>query len=142
MGLTSSSYYELYKKYNSAYKSYKKNQESLQTILDNLRDKSSTKSTSVNSKIDDLVEDLNKAVRHNSSFSSQISDISSLKEQSADSDPVLQTAVSNLEDEISRLKQKKEKAESDKDYYYQLYQTAKEQEKDATINTILSILDW
>lgn len=135
----SSYYYELYQKFKEKAKKYEKNIKELQPILDTLNNSFSGKQSDINKGIDSLSEDLNKAVRHDSEFTSIASRCNDYKEKSTSSDRNLSGAASAIESEISVLKEKKRDAEEKRDQYYKKYQEEKEKERQEAIDSFKSI---
>ncbi len=126
----SSYYYNLYKKKRDAVKSYDGDLKDINKALSNLTDKMGDEIRAVNRELEDLKSDLNKSVRHNSSFTSCANGLTAEKEKAVTADALLRVAVSELQEEISRINGLRNTAVDDRDYYYRKYKEKKEQERE------------
>ena len=135
--MASSSYwYNLYKNRRDLVKKYEKCIAELNKVLSNLQDNLWDEIRNVNNEIDDLKEDLNKAIRHNSKFTSRANSLGSEKEKAASADTALRTTINELDNEISRLNSLKNTAISERDDYYRKYETAKEEERQERLDAL------
>ena len=132
----SSYYYDAYKREKRKVKDYQENLSELKDIRYNLRNTLTDEIRSVNTEIDDLRSDLKESVRHNSKFTSHVGDIYDEREKYVSSDSYLSTAIGELDDEITRINNLKDEAESDRDYYYRKYEQKKEEEYQAWLRTL------
>lgn len=126
---SSSYYYSLYRQKKNAVKSYDDDIGDLQKALNNLTDTMGDEIRAVNNELEDLKSDLNKAIRHNSKFTSRANAVTAEKEKTVTADSNLNVAVRELEEEISRLSGLKTTAINDRDYYYRKYKEKKEEER-------------
>ena len=132
----SSYYYKKYKEKKQEAKDLGDNIQDIKTIKDNLTDDMYDEIRKVNNEIDDLMDDLEKGVRENSVFTRNKNDLQKKKEKAVTADQELSKCVQELEEEIQRLRQKKEQAEERRDYYYQKYQDAKDAERQALMESV------
>ncbi len=133
---SSSYYYDLYKKYKKLAKEYEDNLDDLRKINNKISDDLYSKIQAVNNEIDNLKEDLVKSVRHNSDFSKTTNSLQSKKEKGVTADSQMRTVSNELGEEIRDLEKKKNDAEDDRDYYYQLYKQKKQEEYEAFIKSL------
>ena len=126
---SSSYYYNLYKQKKSAVKSYDDDISDLNNALNNLNDSMNDEIRAVNNELEDLKSDLNKAIRHNSIFTSRANSVTFEKEKVVTADPNLSVAVRELEEEISRLGGLRTTAVNDREFYYRRYKEKKEEER-------------
>lgn len=119
---------DLRNKENDKIKKYKDQIKDLEKIYTNLTEKLNDEIRNVNGKIDDLQDELSTAVRHNSTFSRQASQLEHEKEKAATADSMLKTTASNISEEISDLKKKKKACQDKYDEYDKKYQDAKKDE--------------
>lgn len=135
--MASSSYYHnLYKQKKNVAKSYEDDIGDLRKALNNLTDTMNDEIRAVNNELEDLKSDLNKAIRHNSKFTSRANAVTSEKEKAVTADPNLSVAVRELEEEISRLSGLRTTAINDRDYYYRKYKEKKEEERRELLDKI------
>ena len=135
--MASSSYwYDRYKEKRDLVKDYEKQIKELNTILGNLQNNLYDEIQAVNNKTDDLKEDLAKAVRHNVKFTASKDSLGSKKEKAATADQYLARCAEAVEDEISSLSSRKSTAIYDRDEYYRKYETAKEEERQAWLDSL------
>lgn len=132
----SSYYYNLYKQKKNAVKSYDGDIADLRKALNNLTDTMNDEIRAINNELEDLKSDLNKAIRHNATFTSRANAVTVEKEKAVTADASLSIVVSELEEEISRLNGLRTEAISDRDYYYRKYQEKKEEERREFLNKI------
>lgn len=90
----------------------------------------------VNNELRQLDEDLKDAVRHNSAFSRARRDATDNTEKDARRDSNLGVVYSEVEDEIRRLKNKKDQAARDKARYKQKYDQKKKEEMEQLWDSI------
>lgn len=137
--MASASYYKrLYKEAKAEEEKYKDYKEDLQDIKNGIVNNLPEEISDVNEKISELVEALTGAVRHGTTFTSNLESISEQKEGAVDScaiktDSSLSSILSSLNREITSLGGKQETARNNKDYYYDKYEEAKEQEENASL---------
>lgn len=128
---SSSYYYNLYKQKMATVTTLENAIGNLRTIFSNLNDNLYNGIQAVNNEFDNLKSDLNKAVRHNSTFTSCANAFDSLREKSVAADSSLRKVSDELQEEITRVSNQKNQAIRDKEYYYNMYVTKKEQERRA-----------
>lgn len=133
---SSSYYYSLYKQKKDAVKSYEDDIGVLKKVSSNLTDTMGDEIRAVNNELEDLKSDLNKAIRHNASFTSRANAVTDEKEETVTADPHLSIAVRELEEEISRLDGLKTTAINERDYYYRKYKEKKEEERRELLDKI------
>ncbi len=127
---SSTYYYNQYKNYKKQAKEYGDNISELQKIYNSVTNDLYGKIQPVNNEIDNLVDDLKKSVRNNGSFDSSTNSLYSKKEKGVTADHYMRTVVSELQDEINELNRKKNDAEDDRDYNYNLYKQKQKEERD------------
>lgn len=125
----SSYYYSLYKQKRNAVNDYEDNLRDLRKALSNLTDTMGDEIGNINNELDDLKSDLNKGIRHNYQFTSRANEVTEKKEKAVTADPNLSIAVSELQDEITRVDGLKNEAVSDREDYYRQYETKKDKER-------------
>jgi len=103
----------------------------LKKILNNLSDSLSDEISVVNNVLDNLKNELNKAVRHNSSFTTKANELENKKQKAIYMDSYLGKSKYALEDEIARINSLRTQATSDRDYYYKKYLQKKDEERAA-----------
>lgn len=101
------------------------------TIRNNLRDRLDSYQSGTNGKLSALQEDLEAAVRHDSTYTGNISSLSDVqKEKATSSDSKLGAALNAMEAELSSLERQKSSAESDKSTCWQRYLEEKNREEE------------
>ncbi len=125
---SSSYYYDLYKTKKAEVSKYEDYIDDLQDIYNNFSNYLNDKISNVNNEIDDLESDMAKAVRYNSVFTAVVNNLDDEKQPYLSSDSYLSKAKTELSEEITSLKSKKNTAEDKRDYYYTKYQEAKAEE--------------
>lgn len=136
----SSYYYGQYNSYKKEASRYDKNIKALIKIRDSLTSDFYDEQSNVNKELSDLKDDLKKSVRHDPKFSVIASECESYKEKSTTADANLNCAVIALENEIATLNQKKSVAEQNRDAQYRSYTTAKQEERQAWLDSLKNIL--
>lgn len=128
--MADSSYYKnLYNQKKKEAKSYNENLQDLRKIQERLKEDFGDEIRNVNYEIDALKEDLNKAIRHNNQFGTNVNQLEDQKEVRTTLDGNLRTAISELDEEINRIIQIKGQAEQERDRYQQEYNNKKEKER-------------
>ena len=97
----SSYYYNLYKQKKNAVKSYDGDIADLRKALNNLTDTMNDEIRAINNELEDLKSDLNKAIRHNATFTSRANAVTVEKEKAVTADASLSIVVSELEEHDS-----------------------------------------
>jgi hypothetical protein len=129
-------YYNQYNSYKTQAAGYDKNIKALIKIKENLINDFYDEQSNVNKELSDLKDDLNKSVRHDSKFTVIASGCESYKEKSTTADTNLNSVIIALENEISSLNNKKRTAEQNRDAQYQRYNTEKQQERQAWLDSL------
>lgn len=128
--MANSSYYKsLYNQQNDKVNDYKRHIKSLEKIYSNLAGEQDNEIHAVNEKIDDLIDDLKAGVRYNVNYNTNASDLLEVKELSPGADGILNSALNSISDELDSLNRKMAQAESDRDYYWSMYNQKKEEER-------------
>ncbi len=129
-------YYNQYNSYKTQATGYDKNIKALIKIKENLINDFYDEQSNVNKELSDLKDDLNKSVRHDSKFTVIASGCESYKEKSTTADTNLNSVIIALENEIASLNNKKRTAEQNRDAQYQRYNTEKQQERQAWLDSL------
>lgn len=138
MGTNSSYYYNQFNTYKKEAADCDKNIKVLTKIKESLTDDFYDEQSSVNVQMCNLKEDLEKAVRHDGTFSRMASSYEVYKEKTSTADKSLNNVVIALENEIAALGNKKTTAEQNSDEQYQSYNDAKQQEKQEWMNSLIN----
>lgn len=131
---SSGDYYDYYKQEKKKVKSYEDDISVLEKIEGNLANDMYDEINNINKEIDNLKADLQKSVRYNDIFTKCKNELE--EENSVASDSDLSVAVTELQEEISRVKGLKSTAESNRDYYYRMYEQKKAEEREARKNAL------
>jgi len=128
--MADSSYYkDKYKQNEKKVKEYKENIKDLEEINRRINNNFSDEQNAVNRELTDLKEDLEKAVRHDSRFGTNVNNATKDREKSSFSDSNLDSAVTSLENEIRDLENKKRQEEDNQRENQRKYKEKKDQEQ-------------
>lgn len=137
---SSSYYYSLYTQYKAEVSNLQKNIEALTKIVNGISSDYYDEQSNVNRELNDLKEDLQKAVRHDNTWNTIASKCESYKEKSSSADSNLNSASSYLNEEIRSLNSKKSTAESNRDQAYRDYESAKDAEYQAWLDSLKKLI--
>ncbi|MEG2929785.1 MAG: hypothetical protein RR846_09610 [Oscillospiraceae bacterium] len=134
---SSNDYYRLYEQKMTAVTTFDNRINDLRGILSNLTDNMYDEIRAINNELDYLKSDLNKAVRHNATFTRCANSLESKKEKAVTADASLRTVCDDLQEEITRVSNQKNQAISDREYYYSQYVVKKEEEHQIWLDQLL-----